>query len=75
MSIVHILLLTRCQLIFSLSKFNVCEITESFGGQFLCVYAKPNGKHEAFSNYQPNSGIVASYVSSFILIGKAKLML
>jgi SAM-dependent methyltransferase len=50
--------------IFSLSKFNVCEITESFGGQYLCVYAKPNDKHKAFSNYQPNSGKVASYISS-----------
>jgi SAM-dependent methyltransferase len=51
--------------LFSLSKFDVCEITESFEGQFLCVYAKPNGKHKAFSNYQPNSKTVATYVSSF----------
>jgi SAM-dependent methyltransferase len=50
--------------IFTLSNFNVCEITESFGGQFLCVYAKPNCKGKAFSHYQPNSGTVASYVSS-----------
>jgi hypothetical protein len=51
--------------LFSLSKFDVCEISESFEGQFLCVYAKPNGKHKAFSNYQPNSGIVSSYALSF----------
>ena len=51
--------------LFSLSRFNVCEITESFEGQYQCVYAKPNGKHEAFSNYQPNSKTVARYVSSF----------
>jgi hypothetical protein len=50
--------------IFALSQFDVCEITESFGGQFLCVYAKPNSKHKTFSNYQPNSGIVSSYISS-----------
>jgi hypothetical protein len=50
--------------IFSLSKFNICEIAESFEGQFLCVYAKPNSMHKAFTYYQPNSGIVASYVSS-----------
>ena len=50
--------------IFSLSEFNIREITESFGGQFLCVYSKPNGKHKTFTNYQPNAGIVTSYVSS-----------
>jgi hypothetical protein len=51
--------------IFSLSGFNICEITESFGGQFLCLYAKPIASRETCSYYQPNDArLVTSYVTS-----------
>jgi hypothetical protein len=49
--------------IFSLSGFNICEITESFGGQFLCVYAKPIASNEIRTYYKPDDGLVTSYIT------------
>jgi hypothetical protein len=31
-------------LAFSSSRFRVCEVTEEFGGQYLCIYALPENQ-------------------------------
>jgi hypothetical protein len=51
--------------IFLLSRFRVCEITETFGGQFLCVYAEPNHKHEyKLNNKKKPSKKIVNYTDS-----------
>jgi SAM-dependent methyltransferase len=53
--------------IFSSNGFQVCDLTEEFGDQFLCIHARPRDQANLDSDYEYPSDAkqVASYITSF----------
>ena len=60
---------------FSSSGFRVCELTEDFEGQFLCVHASANNQDVPdFDSMQPSqANRIASYIASFVANYKSKV--
>lgn len=54
-------------LIFSSSGFQVCDLTEEFGDQFLCVHARLSNQDNPNSDYKSpiKAKQIASYITSF----------
>ena len=54
-------------LIFSSTGFQVCDLTEEFGNQFLCIHAQPTDQSNPDSDYEYPSKVkqIASYITSF----------
>jgi len=53
--------------IFSSSGFQICDLTEEFRDQFLCIDARPNDQGNPDSDYEYSSKAkqIASYITSF----------
>jgi 2-polyprenyl-3-methyl-5-hydroxy-6-metoxy-1,4-benzoquinol methylase len=52
---------------FSSSGFHVCELTEEFEGEFLCIHARPSDQDAPYSDYEHPSEVdrIASDTASF----------
>lgn len=53
--------------IFSSSGFQVCDLTEEFGDQFLCIHARPRDQDNQDFDYEHTikANQIASYMTSF----------
>ena len=52
---------------FTSSGFQVCDLTEQFGDQFLCIHARPKDQGNPDSDYEYPSKVkqIANYITSF----------
>ncbi|MHC3130119.1 MAG: methyltransferase domain-containing protein [Candidatus Bathyarchaeota archaeon] len=53
--------------LFASNGFQVCDLTEEFGDQFLCIHARPSDQVNPDSDYEYSSKAnqIASYITSF----------
>jgi len=60
---------------FSSSGFQVLDLTEEYGGQFLCIHARPKNQRNPESDYEypSENKQIASYITSFATKYKKKI--